>query len=157
MMAVTATREERPKAVSGAEPPGRTSRRRAQVLRALIEHGGFVSAQTLHGALAEEGENIGLTTVYRALTTLHAKGRLDCVRQEDGTRLYRHRPGPQHRHYLVCRICGRSEALETRVVEEWAEHVSRSSGYAQLRHTLEIDGICPDCAADLEQSPHGQS
>jgi Fur family ferric uptake transcriptional regulator len=154
MIAVTATRETPvPPATSVPDASSRNSRRRAQVLRALIEHGDFVSAQTLHAGLAAAGANIGLTTVYRALTSLHAKGRLDCVRQDDGTRLYRHRPGPQHRHYLVCRICARSEPLDSHVVEEWAEFLARSSGYAQLRHTLEVDGICPACEVNVVDPP----
>lgn len=132
----------------GGQPPGRRSRQRSEVLRALIDRGGFISAQALHALLCAAGSNIGLTTVYRALTALDATGRLDCVRQQDGTRLYRHRPSLEHRHYLLCRSCGRSEELDAEVIEQWAEQLARLCGFTRLRHTLEVDGICPTCVDD---------
>jgi Fur family ferric uptake transcriptional regulator len=128
------------------ELPGRSSRQRSEVLRALVDHSGFISAQTLHAMLNAAGANIGLTTVYRALTTLDAMGRLDCVRQQDGTRLYRHRPSTDHRHYLICRSCGRSEELDAEAFEQWAGQLARRFGFTRLRHTLEVDGICQACA-----------
>jgi Fur family ferric uptake transcriptional regulator len=30
-------------------------------------------------------------------------------------------------------------------VESWAERVAAKHGYADLSHTLEIFGTCPDC------------
>lgn len=137
----------------GEQQPARHSRQRSEVLRALIDQGGFISAQTLHALLCAAGSNIGLTTVYRALTSLDATGTLDCVRQQDGTRLYRHRPSLQHRHYLLCRSCGRSEELDAEVFEQWAEQLARLCGFTRLRHTLEVDGICPSCADDASAVP----
>lgn len=117
------------------------------MLRALVDQREFVSAQTLHSRMAEAGIDVGLTTVYRALAGLVEAGRADCIREQNGTRLFRYRPGPQHRHYLVCRSCGRSEPLDARVIEEWAEHLSAVTGYTGLRHTLEVDGICEPCTS----------
>lgn len=137
-----------PETGSGHETAARRerhARRRADVLRALAATGEFVSAQGLYARMTTAGARVGLSTVYRALATLAAAGQADSIREENGTRLFRHRPGPQHRHYLVCRDCGHSEPLETGAVEEWAGHLAATSGYTQLRHTLEVDGICDSC------------
>lgn len=134
---------------SGREDAGaqeRHTQRRADVLSALAAAGEFVSAQGLYARMTATGTRVGLTTVYRALAALAENGRADSIREENGTRLFRHRPGPEHLHYLVCRSCGRSEPLETGEVEEWAERVAATSGYTQLRHTLEVDGVCGPCA-----------
>ncbi|HET9172274.1 MAG TPA: transcriptional repressor [Actinospica sp.] len=130
---------------TGDRPPGRRSRQRAEILRALTGHDDFVSAQALHAALRNAGAPIGLTTVYRALSALESTGRLDSIRQQDGTRLFRLRPAPGHRHYLVCRTCKRSEELDARIIEDWAERLATSSGYREMRHTLEIEGVCAEC------------
>ncbi|HWG28639.1 transcriptional repressor [Actinospica sp.] len=123
----------------------RGTARRAEVQRALIHSDGFVSAQALHAALVAAGSRVGLTTVYRALGALVETGRADTVREPHGERLYRHRPGEEHRHYLICRTCGRSEPVDTALVEDWARGLARDTGYADLQHTLELSGICGRC------------
>lgn len=129
----------------GEAPRARSTRQRAEVQRALIETDGFVGAQALHAAMLAAGSGVGLTTVYRALAALAQQGRADTIRDADGERLYRHRPGTEHRHYLICRACGKSEPVETAAVEEWAEKLARLTGFTEVRHTLELDGICALC------------
>ncbi|MFF8382631.1 Fur family transcriptional regulator [Streptomyces kanasensis] len=123
----------------------RTTRQRAAVAKALAERAEFVSAQELHGLMGESGVRVGLTTVYRALQDLERAGGADVVRDDAGERLYRHRPGAGHRHYLVCRGCRRDEPLDADVIEEWVAAVVRSRGFAEVEHTLELTGLCADC------------
>lgn len=130
----------------------RSTRQRAAVLEALDECPDFVSAQQLHGRLTAAGLRIGLSTVYRALQGLDDAGRLDMVRDADGERLYRWRSPAGHRHYLICRRCGRSEAVDTDVVERWADRLGESTGFAEVEHTLELSGVCAHCRP-LQPSP----
>jgi Fur family ferric uptake transcriptional regulator len=126
---------------------GRPTVQRAEVQRALVRSDGFVSAQALHAAMVAGGSRVGLTTVYRALAALAETGHADTVRQPQGERLYRHRPGEEHRHYLICRSCGRSDPVETALVEDWTRRLAGDTGYADLHHTLELSGICRLCHA----------
>jgi Fur family ferric uptake transcriptional regulator len=91
------------------------------------------------------GEHVGLSTVYRTLTALAEAGRADVVRDPGGERLFRYRPSPQHRHYLLCRVCGTGLPVDSALVESWAAGISASSGFADVRHTVELTGTCPDC------------
>lgn len=75
------------------------------------------------------------------------------MREPNGERLYRHRPGEEHRHYLICRSCGSSEPVDTALVEIWASHLAGETGYADLHHTLELSGICGPC--DATAGPRG--
>ncbi|MCZ9349441.1 transcriptional repressor [Streptomyces mutabilis] len=127
--------------------PWRPTRQRKAVLSALHDRVGFTSAQELHEALEAEGVTIGLTTVYRTLHTLDRLGQVDVVRERTGERLYRPRPTDGHRHYLVCRDCGHSAAVEADAVERWAEDVARSTGFAEVEHTVELTGVCHHCRA----------
>ncbi|MEU6507895.1 hypothetical protein [Streptomyces sp. NPDC046942] len=36
-------------------------------------------------------------------------------------------------------------AVDSGPVEEWADTVARTSGFANVRHTVELSGLCPDC------------
>lgn len=86
------------------------------------------------------------TTVYRTLQALERSGTADVVRDEVGERLYRYRrPDVGHCHYLLCRRCRRHEPLDTDIVEHWIAAVVRSTGFAEVEHTLELTGICVGC------------
>ncbi|MEU2736104.1 Fur family transcriptional regulator [Streptomyces sp. NPDC007095] len=124
---------------------GRTTRQRMAVLRILAGCQDFVSAQELHALLVAGTHTIGLTTVYRALRELEASGGADVVRDDGGERLYRQRPADGHRHYLICRCCGRSRPVDSEVVEQWAGRVASDTGFASVEHTVELSGICADC------------
>ena len=52
----------------------------------------------------------------------------------------------KHHHHLVCRECGRAEEVEGRAIERWADDIASKHGYADVDHTVEIFGVCPDCA-----------
>ncbi|MFJ4414818.1 Fur family transcriptional regulator [Streptomyces sp. NPDC088925] len=123
----------------------RSTRQRAAVLGALRAADGFVSAPALHGLLATGGAAVGLTTVYRTLRLFEETGRVDVTRDDSGGRLYRWRPPGEHRHYLVCRACGASLAVNAEVVERWVAKVMRESGYRAVAHTLELSGVCDRC------------
>ncbi|MFD5655053.1 Fur family transcriptional regulator [Streptomyces sp. NPDC127039] len=125
----------------------RPTPQRAAVLEALTSRVGFTSAQTLHGVLNADGVVIGLTTVYRTLHLLEAAGQVDMVRDDDGERLYRPRPADGHRHYLLCRRCGLSLAVDSDDVERWAVDVTRATGFHDVHHTLELTGVCGGCHA----------
>ncbi|MEY9873231.1 Fur family ferric uptake transcriptional regulator [Streptacidiphilus sp. MAP12-33] len=124
---------------------GRPTRQQATVLQALIDREDFVSAQVLHARLISAGTRVGLTTIYRTLTALVEAGLADTMRDPEGERLFRHQPGPDHRHYLRCRTCGRSVPVDSGLVETWADRIATSSGFTQVAHTVELTGICADC------------
>ncbi|MGW1809661.1 Fur family transcriptional regulator [Streptomyces sp. NPDC002078] len=128
---------------------GRLTQQRTTVVEALIRADGFVGALALHNQLAAAGSPVGLSTVYRTLAGLAGVGRADMVRDTSGERLFRYRPGPEHRHYLICTECGLSRPVDSGPVEEWADTVAQTSGFANVRHTVELSGVCPDCGRRL--------
>ncbi|GHB94953.1 MULTISPECIES: Fur family transcriptional regulator [Streptomyces rochei group] len=138
----------RPDAQPATSAPWRPTRQRTAVLNALHGRTGFTSAQELHEALEADGVTIGLTTVYRTLHALDRSGRVDVVRDRTGERLYRHRPTDGHRHYIVCRDCGLSAAVEAEAVERWADEVAETMGFAEVEHTVELSGVCGPCRTE---------
>jgi Fur family ferric uptake transcriptional regulator len=125
-------------------PPLRATRQRAAVSAALEDLDEFRSAQNLYVILRSRGEDIGLTTVYRALQALVDAGAVDVLRTTDGEAVYR-RCSSQHHHHLVCRTCGRTVEVEGPAVERWAARVAAENRFQDVTHTLEILGLCADC------------
>ncbi|MFF2080814.1 Fur family transcriptional regulator [Kitasatospora sp. NPDC058162] len=127
---------------------GRPTRQRTEVLQALAHCQEFISAQLLHVGLLAAGSRVGLSTVYRTLTALVAVGRAEVLRDANGERLFRYRPDDDHRHYLLCRQCGISIPVDADPVETWADHIARTSGFADVQHTVELVGTCTGCTTE---------
>jgi Fur family transcriptional regulator, ferric uptake regulator len=131
--------------------PGRSTRargtRQAQALAAALAGlPGFCSAQEIHAELRSKGEHVGLATVYRHLQALTEEGSVDTIRDASGETLYRKCETTVHHHHLTCRSCGRSVEVEGPPVEQWAERVAAEAGFTELDHTVELFGLCPECA-----------
>jgi len=117
------------------------------VREALAQREGFRSAQDVYSALRQQGDSVGLSTVYRHLQGLADEGEVDVIHTPDGETTYRFCGGAstKHHHHLVCRQCGRAEEIEGRGVEKWASAVGAEHGYTDIDHTVELFGICAAC------------
>jgi len=122
----------------------RNTWQREAVRQALGQEEGFVSAQSLHAILRDDGSPIGLATVYRALADLAAKDEADALQQE-GETLYRACTSGHH-HHLICRKCGTAVEIKADAVEVWARAVAAEHGYSEPEHVVDVFGLCAACA-----------
>jgi Fur family transcriptional regulator, ferric uptake regulator len=106
----------------------------------------FISAQDLYARLRAQGDQVGLTTVYRHLQVLADRHEIDVVRRDDGETLYRRCRTEVHHHHLVCRRCGRAVEVAGPEIEAWTSAVAAAAGFIDVTHTVEISGLCRDCA-----------
>ncbi|MCV7067582.1 transcriptional repressor [Mycolicibacterium farcinogenes] len=132
------------------EPAPASRRRRTAAQHAVLDALGgserFRSAQQLHRQLRQQQpQQIGLTTVYRILRTLVDEAVAETQRAEDGELLYRLRTTSEHRHYLLCRLCGRAEAFTPTAFEDHASQLIRQLGYIDVTHHFDLYGVCPRC------------
>ncbi|WP_155358295.1 Fur family transcriptional regulator [Acrocarpospora macrocephala] len=109
----------------------RATRKRVQVLEVLIAEPRPITARQLHAELLNRGEPIGLTTVYRAVSSLVDAGLVHAFTQA-GEATYRV-CGPTRHHHLICRSCGL-------VLEQTAE--PRTDGF----EVEAVYGVCAPCA-----------
>ena len=122
----------------------RNTWQRDAVRDALEGTDGFVSAQTLHATMKDAGLEVGLATVYRALSDLATSGDADALQQE-GEGLYRACTPGSHHHHLICRRCGTTVEIAADSVETWAREVAARHGFIEPHHVVDVFGLCPDC------------
>jgi Fur family ferric uptake transcriptional regulator len=132
--------------MSAAQPERRPTRQRQALAEALEGADEFRSAQEIHAGLTAAGTSVGLATVYRNLQAMASDGELDVLRTSEGEALYRACATDAHHHHVVCRRCGLTVEVTGDAVERWAEAVAVEHGFSEIRHTLEIDGLCAECA-----------
>lgn len=122
----------------------RATRQRLTVLDALRARRDAITAQDLHMELRQAGEPIGLTTVYRTLTSLAEAALLDTF-DRDGEQAFR-LCGDAHHHHLVCEVCNTVEEIAAEEVERWVDEVASRRGYQVTGHRADIFGVCADCS-----------
>jgi Fur family transcriptional regulator, ferric uptake regulator len=123
----------------------KASPQRTAVDMLLRDSEGFRSAQDIYARLREQGNPIGLATVYRALQSLADDGEVDVLRTDDGEAVYR-RCSTGHHHHLVCRRCGLTVEVEGGAVERWTTAVAAEHGFDDVDHVVEVFGTCGSCA-----------
>ncbi|MDD9207123.1 Fur family transcriptional regulator [Georgenia sp. 10Sc9-8] len=128
----------------------RMTRQRSAVSDLLEQTEDFRSAQQLHDTLRDNGESIGLATVYRTLQSLADAGQVDVMRIDDRETLYRRCARREHHHHLVCRDCGRTVEIAGDTVERWADQIAQDHGFVAVDHTAELFGTCAACAEDQQ-------
>lgn len=128
----------------------RVTVQRDAVRAELADATSFRSAQDIYASLRARGSSVGMSTVYRHLQAFADDGLADVIHTPGGETTYRlcgEGSAPRHHHHLVCRGCGRAEEVEGRAVERWASGVAEKYGFTSVDHTVEVFGLCADCAA----------
>jgi Fur family ferric uptake transcriptional regulator len=123
----------------------RNTAQRREVIGVLSRVQGFVSAQELHALIGRDGGQTSLATVYTQLKRLVATGEVDVVMTDRGESLYRRCVVDAHHHHLACRSCGATVEVDAPELERWAHDIAEGFDYHDLRHVLELNGICPSC------------
>ena len=124
----------------------RPTRPRLLVLETLAAEPHDATAQEIHARLREGADRIGLATVYRTLAVLKSREVVDELSHHAGERCYR-LCTPGHHHHLVCERCHRVEELEGCDLDAWIGRASRAYGFQPASHTVEVVGVCADCAS----------
>ncbi|GLB62788.1 transcriptional repressor [Dietzia sp. NCCP-2495] len=133
--------------MTSGKPIGvRSTRQRSAISALLDESKGFRSAQDLHAELRDKGDTIGLTTVYRTLQSMADAGAVDVLRTDSGELIFR-KCSDSHHHHLVCRSCGFTVEVEEPQVEAWARRAGSAHGFTEVTHSVELFGLCAECAA----------
>ena len=102
------------------------------------------SAEDIYQTLRDEGEEVGLATVYRVLTQFEAAGLVTRHHFEGGQAVFELNREGQHDH-IVCVGCGKVEEFVDEIIEEQQAKIAEYKGYQITDHSLILYGKCPEC------------
>ena len=103
-----------------------------------------VSAEDVYKLLLENGEEIGLATVYRVLTQFEDAGLVARHHFEGGHSVFELSPDQDHDH-IVCVKCGKVEEFNDVEIERRQKMIAESLGFELTDHDLNMYGLCPLC------------
>jgi len=120
---------------------------RMKVLRILEEaEEHHMSAEGVYKTLMEQGEEVGLATVYRVLTQFETAGLVRRHNFEGGHSIYEINQGGHHDH-LVCSSCGAVAEFHDELIEKQQQLVAEEFGFTMVDHDHTIYGVCKACTA----------
>ncbi|MGB5278881.1 MAG: ferric iron uptake transcriptional regulator [Gammaproteobacteria bacterium] len=102
------------------------------------------SAEDIYQSLRDDGEEVGLATVYRVLTQFEAAGLVTRHHFEGGQAVFElNREG--HHDHIVCVGCGKVEEFVDEIIEVQQAKIAEDKGYVITDHSLILYGKCPEC------------
>jgi Fur family ferric uptake transcriptional regulator len=109
-----------------------------------------LSAEDVYRLLLAGNEEIGLATVYRVLTQFESAGLVIRHNFDEGHSVFELK-GAHHDH-IVCIRCGHVEEFSDREIEKRQHQIAEEIGFTMSYHSLNLYGLCPDCAKAESQS-----
>lgn len=111
-----------------------------------------MSAEDVYKALASQGEDVGLATVYRVLTQFEQAGIVERHNFENNLSVFEIVQEEHHDH-LVCDVCGKIVEFKNSFIEEEQQRVANENGFKLAGHSLVLYGVCDSlsCQKDGNQ------
>ncbi|MEO1093743.1 MAG: transcriptional repressor [Cyanobacteria bacterium J06638_28] len=115
-----------------------------------LPEGNHLSAEDLRDVLADQGEQVSLSTIYRNLKLMARMGILRELELAEGQKRYEiNQPSPHHHHHLICVRCNKTIEFKNDSVLKVGARTASKSGYHLLDCQLTIHAVCPTCQRSL--------
>jgi len=100
-----------------------------------------MTAEEIYRLLTDDGQDIGLATVYRVLTQFEQAGLLMRHHFDSDKAVFELKQGDHHDH-LVCLQCGKVEEFVDAEIEKRQHRIAKERGFAINDHSLQIYADC---------------
>ena len=106
-----------------------------QILESMGKENHHMSAENVYRALRDQGEDVGLATVYRVLTQFETAGLVVRHNFEGGHSVFESATEEHHDH-MVCMETGAVIEFFDEVIERRQAQIAESHGFELLDHSL---------------------
>lgn len=127
----------------------KVTKQRVAIIEILEKVKEPVTAEDIYDLL-ENKELMNYSTVYRTLNTLSEKGAV-IKTGEPGGKMYFQLKGHHHCHEMECLACHKHIMIDACPVEAFSRAVSKETGFVVTEHSLQIKGLCAECAAHKQE------
>ncbi len=119
----------------------------------ILENGGeedHFSAEEVYHILHQQGEDVGLATVYRVLTQFEQAGIVRRLTFDDNTARFELDRGDNHDH-IVCLKSGHIKEFVDPIIEQRIREIAKEKGFDLASHSLVIYGTYKGAERDKEK------
>lgn len=133
----------------------RVTQERLVLFDEIFARHGHIDAEDLLSGMLDRGVKISRATVYRNLDLLVECGLVHKYRLGRNRFLFEHVHRGQKHDHLVCTECGRVAEFVSPGIAALQTEICRAHGFDPSQHTLQISGLCNDCAEEQEGTDGG--
>ncbi len=119
--------------------------KRQAILDYFIKEGSYSTPKQVWEKLKKKFKHLGYPSIYRNLESFRECGILTKIQIEDGRLCYalcHSHHGAHHHHHIICIKCKKVDDVEGCALSG----IKTASGYKVLKHTVQLEGLCPKCA-----------
>lgn len=121
-----------------------TNQRKA-IIEVLFEHKEhFLTAEDIYIKSIEKLPDTNFSTIYRNLSMLEDAGIIHNTQIDGSASVYGLISNMNHHHHIICKNCGKTEAIDFCPLEEMWSRIDNKS-FTLTGHKLELYGLCMDC------------
>ena len=133
----------------------RLTRERTALFDEIFSLHGHIDAEELLRSMKSRGQKTSRATVYRSLDLLVECGVVRKHQLGSSRHLYEHVHVGQRHDHLFCRECGRVVEFVSPGIEALQNEICRAHGFEPHVHSLQITGLCRECAGKTSGSARG--
>lgn len=122
---------------------------------ATLPQGQHISAQELRDRIIDQGGEVSLSTIYRALERLYEHGEIRSIMSARG-QLWEAVSDDEHHDHLICTKCGLTIEFHDDLLTGFGQSVAERKGYVYQESRFDIFGFCKDCKANLDAATVSQ-
>mgnify|MGYP000170243668 FL=1 len=116
------------------------------VLNILINAKDHLSAEEVYNHIKTSypDNNIGIATVYRALSFLEEVDLITSIAFGTDGKKYESNAKSHHDH-LICTACGKIIEFMDNEIEKRQDKIAKKNNFKILSHSMQLYGTCEDC------------
>jgi len=116
------------------------------VLNVLINATDHLSAEEVYNDIKKiyKESNIGIATVYRALSFLEEVNLITSIAFGADGKKYESNAKAHHDH-LICTSCGKIIEFMDNEIEKRQDKIAKKNNFKIVSHSMQLYGVCQDC------------
>lgn len=116
------------------------------VLNILLNAEGHLSAEEVYNEIKKQhpDTNIGIATVYRALSFLEEVDLITSIAFGTEGKKYESNAKSHHDH-LICTSCGKIVEFMDEEIEKRQDKIAKKNKFKITSHSMQLYGACSDC------------
>ena len=127
----------------------KVTRQRKMIIEILDHASTPLTADDIYERI-EDKDTINYSTVYRTLSLLDEKDAVTKI-GEPGGKTYYQLKKHHHKHQLECVGCHKHITITQCPLEAFSCMLNKETGFVITEHHLQIKGICPECAKNINR------
>lgn len=116
------------------------------VLNVLLHANEHLTAEEIYNLIKQQNpdSNIGIATVYRALSFLEEVHLITSINFGVDGKKYESNKKEHHDH-LICTSCGKIVEFLDEEIEKRQDRIAKKNKFKITSHSMQLYGTCPDC------------